>query len=276
MPDEHEEQGAEILRTAVEEAAERGLGGRERPQELGPGSGLDIAVLVERARARRRRRALVEIGGATASVAAVLAVVTVGFGVGVGGGQTAVAPTASTPGPPATQPDRPGVVCGQRLTADYVTQAPGGVRAVVTGVHTTGPATAPTVDVAVTAGQSLRVAGSPRQLGIQVVVVRGGVVVDRIGGAQWPEDYHPKPGETGGSGAAARSWQIDAGQPHTEQIAASHWTACAGVDWTAIHADPGSYQLIALMPMPQIFDTEGPVAGSSDGLLGSGFAELRF
>lgn len=265
MRDDEDEQGAEILRAAVEEAAGRALE---------PG-GLDIAAAVERVRGRRRRRAMVEIGSATASVAAVVAVVAVGFG-GGDGGRTAVAPTAGTSGSAVTQPDPPGVVCGQQLTAQYAAQAPGGVQVVVTGVHTTGPATAPSVEVAVTADRSLSVAGSPRQLGIQVVVVRGGVVVDRIGGAQWPEDYRPKPGETGGSGAAARSWPIDAGQPHTEQIAPSHWTACPGVDWTAVHADPSDYRLIALMPMPQVFDTEGPLAGPPDGLLGSAFVALRF
>ncbi|MBW8803319.1 MAG: hypothetical protein JF587_05605 [Catenulisporales bacterium] len=187
-----------------------------------------------------------------------------------------MAPTASTPGSAVTQPDRPGVACGQRLTAQYAAQAPGGVQVVVTGVHATGPATAPSVDVAVTAGRSLRVAGPPRRLGIQVVVVRDGVVVDRIGGAEWPEDYRPKPGETGGSGMAARSWSIDAGQPHAEQITPSHWTACPGLDWTAIHADQSDYQVIALMPMPQVFDNEGPLAGPSDGLLGSAFVALRF
>ncbi|MFL6111662.1 MAG: hypothetical protein ACJ786_09960 [Catenulispora sp.] len=266
MLDDLDEQDTEILRTAVEEAA-------GRPLEPG---GPDIAAAVERVRGRRRRRALAQVGSATASVAAVAAVVTVvAIGFGSDGGQ-AVAPTASTPGSAATQPEPPGVVCGRRLTAQYAAQAPGGVQVVVTGVHTTGPAAAPSVDVAITAGRNLRVAGSPRQLGIQVVVIRGGMVVDRIGGAQWPEDYRPKPGETGGSGGAARSWQIDAGRPHAEQITPSHWTACPGVDWTAIHADPGDYQLMALMPMPQVFDTEGPLAGPPDGLLGSAAVALRF
>jgi len=274
---EHEYQEPDLLRTAVDEAASR---------PVGPAP--DVAAVVGRIRGRRRRRAVLQAGGATAAVGAVVvavAVVTVPFG--GSGSQQAVTPwvkpiTSSSTGAtaggpsPSAQPDRPGVVCGQPLTAQFELQGPGGVQVAVTGVHSTGPSSAPTIDVAVSAGQTLRIAGSPRQLGIQVVVLRDGVVVDRVGGALWPEDYQPKPGETGGVAAAARSWPIAAGQPHVEQISPSHWTACPGADWAAIRADPAAYGLVAIMPMPQVFGPDGPVDGPTDGLLGSPAAVPRF
>ncbi|GAA1978317.1 hypothetical protein GCM10009838_43930 [Catenulispora subtropica] len=281
MDDDWDEHAPDILRALVDEAAE---------QSRTLGRGPDVEAATEFVRGRRRRRAALQVGGTTTAVAMVAAVAAA---VAVPAGHSKAAVTTPSPGIPTSprtvpsgrtasgsapasqspstqlQPDRPGVVCGQRLTAQYAAQAPGGVHVVVTAEHPQAPATAPTVDVAVTADRALTVSGSPRHLDIQVVVLHEGTVVDRIGGAAWPDDFTPQPGRHYGDSAEARSWPVDAGRPHTEQIAPSRWTACSGVDWAAIYSHPAEYQLIALMPIPMVFDADGPVADHTEGLLGS-------
>ncbi|GAA2018021.1 hypothetical protein GCM10009839_12570 [Catenulispora yoronensis] len=278
MTDNWEEPDPDFLRAAVGEVA-------DRPLDRGP----DIATMTEYVRGRRRRRALAQAGGATTAVMAVVAVaVAVAQPFGGSGTRSGAAPgtktkTAASPNGPVPssgdpsaggsaatqlQPDRPGVVCGQKLTARYEPAAPAGVKAVVAAVHPK-PGAAPEVDVDITAISSLTVSGSAHQLGIQVVVLHDGVIVDRIGGSQWPEDFTPQPGQHYGDGLEARSWPVAPGQPHIEQIVTSRWTACAGADWRAIYADPGQYKLVALLPMLMVLDSDGPVSDRVDTLLES-------
>lgn len=306
MSDSSEEHDPDILRTVIETAA-------ERPLDDGPDIAALTEYVRTRRRRRSLLQAAGATTGVAAVLVAAVALATAlpsggpaGRGVspdntdaltptsggshkpssspttantGTGGAATGAGTGTGThspqTSPTALQPDRPGVVCGQRLTAQYTAQAPGGVHLAVTAVHPKPPATAPTVDVALTADRDLTVLGSSHQLQIQVVVVHDGTVVDRIGGADWPEDFSPQPGQQYGDGLEARSWPVTAAGPHTEQIAPSHWTACPGADWSAVYADPSAYQLIALMPMPIVSDSNGPVGDRADTMLGSAFAAVN-
>lgn len=267
---ESDRSGFDPLRAAVHEAANMTIVRTPDP-----------AATVGRIRARRRRRAMLEVAGAVTAIGVVTAAMSNLAGTSgevnpsAANGPTTTASqavqtaaAATTPGSTIGQPDRQGVVCGQTFAAQYVQQGPAGLTVTVTAVHANGPSAMPDVDIAVTADQKVQISGPPRQLGIQVVVVHDGLVVDRIGGALWPEDYQPKPGENG-QGAAARIWPVEVGKPHVEKLTHSHWTACPGADWRAILADQTSYRLVAIMPMPTVYGPSGPLAGASDALLGA-------
>lgn len=275
------DEDGEIVRAILEEAA-------NMPVDRVP----NPAAMTRRVRRQRRVRA-VEIGGAPIAVVVVALSVAVAIGRtgGSGDGTTAVplggpvtsngaatpGPTAkpgsaSTPVPPASgnASGLTGIACGQPFTVKYVPQGPANVRIEAAGVHRGGGAAAmPDVDVLVSADQAVRISGSPAQLGIQAVIVRDGVTVDRIGGADRPEDATSTPGQDSGGAAIARSWPVAPGAPHAERISRSRWTACPGVDWAAINAAPEQYQLVVLMPAPMVFGPAGPLAGPSDTVIGA-------
>ncbi|MFG2044957.1 hypothetical protein [Dactylosporangium sp. NPDC048998] len=274
------DEDGEIVRAILEEAA-------DMPVDRVP----NPAAMTRRVRRQRRVRA-VEIGGASIAIVAVALSVAVAIGrtggsgdgtnaVQAGGpvtsdgaapGPTANSGSASTPGPPdgGNASGLTGIACGQPFTVKYVPQGPANVRIAAAGVHRGGGAAAmPDVDVLVSADQAVRISGSPAQLGIQAVIVRDGVTVDRIGGADRPEDATSTPGQDSGGGAMARSWPVAPGAPHAERISRSRWTACPGVDWAAINAAPEQYQLVVLMPAPMVFGPAGPLADPSDTVIGA-------
>ena len=276
------DEDGEIVRAILEEAAEMPVGRVQNP-----------AAVTRRVRRRRRVRA-VEIGGAAIAVVAVALSVAVAIGrtggsgdgtkaVQLGGpvtsdgaatpGPTANSGSVGTPVPPASgnASGLTGIACGQPFTVKYVAHGPANVRIEASGVHRGGGAAAmPDVDVLVSADQAVRISGSPAQLGIQAVIVRDAVTVDRIGGADRPEDATSTPGQdSGGGGGMAHSWPVAPGAPHAERISRSRWTACPGVDWAAINAAPEQYQLVVLMPAPMVFGPAGPLADHSDTVIGA-------
>lgn len=274
------DEDGEIVRAILEEAA-------DMPVDRVP----NPAAMTRRVRRQRRVRA-VGIGGASIAVVVVALSVAVAIGRAVGtddgtnavGGGVTSSNGAATPGPTANSgststPVPPnggnasaltGITCGQPFTVKYLPQGPANVRIEATGVHRGGGTAAmPDVDVLVSADQAVRISGSPAQLGIQAVIVRDGVTVDRIGGADRPEDATSTPSQDSGGAAIARSWPVTPGAPHAERISRSRWTACPGVDWAAINAAPEQYQLVVLMPTPMVFGPAGPLADHSDTVIGA-------
>jgi hypothetical protein len=274
------DEDGEIVRAVLEEVADMPVGGLPNP-----------AAVTRRVRRRRRARS-VGIGGTFIAVVVVALSVAVVIGStrGSGGGMNAGRPdgpvtsdgaatansgSAGTPVPSAggNASGLTGIACGRPLTVKYVARGPANVRIEASGVHRAGGAAAmPDVDVLVSADQAVRISGSPAQLGIQVVIVRDGVTVDRIGGADRPEDATSTPSQGSGGAAMAKSWPVAPGAPHAERISRSRWTACPGVDWAAINAAPERYQLVVLMPAPMVFGPAGPLADPSDTVIGTAVA----
>jgi len=257
------DENAEIARTVLAEVANMPVGGLPDP-----------AAVTRRVRRRRRVRAAA-IGGASAAV--VVVTVSVAMAIGNAGGSGHGTNARRPDGPVTSQgsatPGLASIACGRPFTVKYLARGPANVRIEASGVHDAGGAAAmPDVDVLVSADQAVQISGSPYQLGIQVVIVRDGVTVDRIGGADRPEDATSSPGQYSGSGALARVWPVAPGSPHAERISRSRWTACPGVDWASINASPERYQLVVLMPTPTVFGPTGPLAGPADTIIGKAVA----
>lgn len=232
--------------------------------ETVPPSGIDRSQLIRRIRQRRRRR-YTRIGILTTSVAVMGSTVAL-WAVAHDG------PDTDASGP--KQKDVPGVTCGQplgvampegpslanlRLTIDSVTRDGGG-----------GP---PHVTVSYRADAPVRAVETGQYM-LQVLVLRAGIVVDKIGGAWLPENAPDGALGTWGRGASALVWPVSPEKPRTQVLSTSKWTSCPRVDWQEVWSNPRAYSVVAYVSMPTVEGATNDVSGTVPALLASKASDL--
>lgn len=171
---------------------------------------------------RRRRRVVVAAGISTLAVVGLVAVIvplSASHDAGLGSSGT-------------------GPKCGRELAAPTVTSGEHGVALTISSVRRTSPALPPEVVVRLEVAEPVTVRLTP----LQVLVVRGDVVVDRLGS--------PSPSGDG-EGAIGRVRDLAPGAPYVQTVSGPG--ACAA-DWTQVWNNPADYRLVAVMPMPRAVD----------------------
>jgi hypothetical protein len=223
--------------------------------DTAPGPRLDTAQLITAIRRRRRRRTALTAGCLAVALAATA---TTGMAL-----MTAPRPAAGAPTPNPVIVHGP--ACGQAVTAPVLPHGPASVTLAIAQVQRHDAAGPPTIQIAVSADRPVLVA-PVGQVVLQVLVLRGGIVIDRLGGTLVKDDATPPyviP-------YIAMGWQVSPGRPHLESVTAMKHARCPGADWAGIWAAPNDYRLLAIMSMPMITvpGADQPLTRSTDQLIG--------
>ncbi|MCF2533367.1 hypothetical protein [Yinghuangia soli] len=207
---------------------------------------LDPRGLAEKVRGRRRKRALVRGGVAVAALAVVAAIAL----------PTVLGGDADNPAkPPAPTslklPDYPGLHCGDKVEAALKApvKIPPNVQMGIQGVVSRGTDRAPEVVIGFGSVPDKAVGLTGPQLP-QVLVVRDGVLVDKIGGTWMADSMYPPDVAAAAYTPMMEMMIVREHGGTSRRIKPSPWTSCEGVDWRAIMADLGAYQLIAVTSPP--------------------------
>lgn len=218
---------------------------------------IDVPRLVAAIKRRRRRKATILAGlilaaAASATTGSIL--------------MPAQPPSQAADRTPASGPAVYGPACGQQVTTPVLPHGPASLALAITHIQHHTPQGPPTIQIAISADRQLTV-NPVGQVVLQVLVLRHGTVVDRIGGTLVKDDAKPPyliP-------YIAIGWQIVPGQPHLETITSMKYARCPNADWNRIWASPEDYQLLAIMNMPMITEpgAHQPLARATDQLIGA-------